>query len=237
MMAAFKGFPAGELAHNKIPTVFFQQILAQVDDAAELKVILFALWYMSQQESKAAAIAYETFSSDQVLLQGLGSDPQMVLDAALEQAEERGVLLKQEAGPTRADPTLPVGVYYFLNSPEGQAAARAVQEKRWHPILKSPAPVALDLERPNIYSLYEENIGPLTPMIAEDLREAEQNYAAEWVEEAIHIAVQNNVRRWRYVEAILRGWKEEGRHEEDRGEPQEDYLRYIQGKYGEFGEY
>jgi DNA replication protein len=236
-MAAFEGFPAGELAQNTIPTVFFQRILAQVDDLFELKVILFALWYLGQQESKAAAIAYETFSGDLGLMQGLGDDPQAALNAALEKTEGRGVLLKQEAGPTHDDPTLPVGVYYFMNSPEGQAAARAVQEARWHPILESPAPVALDLERPNIYSLYEENIGPLTPMIAEDLREAEQTYAAEWVEEAIHIAVQNNVRRWRYVEAILRGWKEEGRHEEDRGKPQKDYLRYIQGKYGELGEY
>jgi DNA replication protein len=236
-MAAFEGFPAGELAHNQIPTVFFQSILAQVDDLAELKVILFALWYLGQQDSKSAAIAYETFSDDRLLIEGLGSDPQAALDAALECAQARGVLLKQAAGPTRDDPTLPVGVYYFLNSPEGQAAARAVQEGRWHPLLASLAPVALELTRPNIYALYEENIGPLSPMIAEDLREAEQTYAAEWIEEAMHIAVQNNVRRWRYVEAILRGWKEEGRHEKDRGEPQKDYLRYIQGKYGDLGEY
>ena len=236
-MAAFEGFPAGELAHAKIPTIFFQRIMAQVDDLAELKVILFALWYLGQQESKTAAIAYETFCGDQLLMEGLGSEPQAALDAALERVEGRGILLKQTAGPTRADATLPVGVYYFLNSPAGRAAARAVEEGRWHPLLKSPAPVALELERPNIYTLYEENIGPLSPMIAEDLREAEQSYAAEWVEEAIHIAVQNNVRRWRYVKAILRGWKEEGRHDEDRGNPQKDYLRYTQGKYGDIGEH
>ena len=237
MMTAFEGFPAGELAYNKIPTIFFQRIMVQVDDLGELKVILFALWYLGQQESKTAAIAYETFCGDRLLLQSLGSHPQSTLDAALARAVGRGVLLKQDAGPTLGDSTLPVGVYYFLNSPEGQAAARAVQEGRWHPMLSSSDPVALELNRPNIYSLYEENIGPLTPMIAEDLREAEQSYAAEWIEEAIHIAVQNNVRRWRYVEAILRGWKEEGRHEEDRGKPEKDYLRFIQGKYGELGEY
>jgi DnaD/phage-associated family protein len=236
-MAAFEGFPAGKLAQSDLPSLFFQQILAQVDDLAELKVILFALWYLGQQESKTAAIAYETFSNDRLLLQSLGDAPQTALDAALAKAVVRGVLLEQDAGPTSENPTLPAGTFYFLNAPEGRAAARAVQEGRWHPLMKSPAPVELALERPNIYTLYEENIGPLTPLIAEDLREAEQTYRADWVEEAIHIAVKNNVRRWRYVEAILRGWQEEGRHEEDRGASEKDYLRYIQGKYGELGEY
>ena len=47
-------------------------------------------------------------------------------------------------------------------------------------------------------------------MIADTLREAEKIYPPEWVEEAMKIAVQNNIRRWRYVEAILKSWKEEG---------------------------
>jgi hypothetical protein len=46
------------------------------------------------------------------------------------------------------------------------------------------------MERPNLYRLYEENIGPLTPLVADALRDAENTYAIEWIEEAIRIAVQ-----------------------------------------------
>jgi DnaD/phage-associated family protein len=90
---------------------------------------------------------------------------------------------------------------------------------------------------PNIFQLYEENIGPLTPMLADTLREAETAYPAAWIEEAMRIAVENNVRRWRYVEAILNSWKEEGRDEQDRRDTEKDRRRYIEGKFAKFIEH
>ena len=48
-------------------------------------------------------------------------------------------------------------------------------------------------------------------MIAEELRDAEQEYPARWVEDAIKLAVENNVRKWRYVSSILERWRLEGR--------------------------
>ena len=50
-------------------------------------------------------------------------------------------------------------------------------------------------------------------MIADELREAEQTYPLSWVEEAIQIAVQNNVRKWRYVLSILEKWRQEGKQD------------------------
>ena len=83
--------------------------------------------------------------------------------------------------------------------------------------------MALDVERPNIFRLYEENIGPLTPLIAEMLRDAEKTYPADWIEEAFKIAVENNVRRWRYIEAILRP----GRRKDAMTKPIDETLRKI----------
>ena len=75
---------------------------------------------------------------------------------------------------------------------------------------------------PNLFKLYEQNIGPLTPLIADALKDAEQSYPAEWVAEALEIAVKSNKRSWKYAEAILRRWKEEGHaKEQDRRDPQE----------------
>ncbi|MCH7997643.1 MAG: DnaD domain protein, partial [Chloroflexi bacterium] len=70
--------------------------------------------------------------------------------------------------------------------------------------------------RPNIFSLYEENIGIMGHIMAEELKEAEKSYPQEWIEEAFREAVVQNKRSWRYIEAILKGWMTEGR---EHGEP------------------
>jgi DNA replication protein len=57
--------------------------------------------------------------------------------------------------------------------------------------------------RPSIYAIYEQSIGPLTPMIAEQLEDAVKSYSQEWVLEAIQVAVDRNVRKWAYISAIL----------------------------------
>jgi len=85
--------------------------------------------------------------------------------------------------------------------------------------------------RPNIYQLYEQNIGLLQPLIADQLRDAEATYPPEWIEEAFRIAVESNARNWRYVRGILERWAREGK---DSGERLErDRRRYIRGKYGD----
>jgi DNA replication protein len=71
--------------------------------------------------------------------------------------------------------------------------------------------VQVQVERPNIFVLYEHNIGLLTPMIASQLEDAADHYPAEWVEAAFSEAVQRNKRNWKYISAILRRWETEGR--------------------------
>jgi DNA replication protein len=66
------------------------------------------------------------------------------------------------------------------------------------------------IQRPNVFSLYERSIGPLSPLVAEQLREAERSYPREWLEQAIDQAIQNNARSWRYIETILRRWEVDG---------------------------
>src|SRR3970282_742308 len=92
-----------------------------------------------------------------------------------------------------------------------------------------------EVERPNIFTLYEQNIGLLQPLIAEELREAERLYPGEWIGGAFTIAGRRNVRRCRYIQRILERWAQEGK--QDRAtEPgtQEARYRYIRGKYAEY---
>ncbi len=69
----------------------------------------------------------------------------------------------------------------------------------------------VQVERPNIFVLYEQNIGLLSPLIADELRDAADQYPAEWIEAAFREAVQHNKRKWSYIRAILKRWETEGR--------------------------
>jgi DnaD/phage-associated family protein len=86
----------------------------------------------------------------------------------------------------------------------------------------------------NIYMLYEQNIGIITPMIAEELQEAEKIYPPKWIEEAFREAVTLNKRSWKYIARILERWASEGK---DSGEYKRDIKKdgpdkYTKGKYG-----
>ena len=88
-------------------------------------------------------------------------------------------------------------------------------------------------QRPNIFTLYEQNIGMLSPIITDELKEAEKHYPAQWIEDAFKEAVDLNKRNWRYISRILERWAAEGkidgkpgRHTKAESDPEEYYRRY-----------
>jgi DnaD/phage-associated family protein len=86
----------------------------------------------------------------------------------------------------------------------------------------------------NVFALYEQNIGIITPMIAEELKEADKLYPPRWIEEAFKEAVTLNKRSWKYIARILERWASEGK---DSGEYRRDIKKdgpdkYIKGRYG-----
>jgi DnaD/phage-associated family protein len=234
-MRIFPGFSEGKTRFTPLPAAFYVELLPDIDHLGELKVTLYAFWRLDRMEGTFRFIQLSDFLGDARFMEGMGRDPADAaanLDEALKRAVERGTLLKaihEKDGKTQD--------IYFLNSPKGRAAVEAIRQGKWAPEDGLQVPAGLSLERPNIFKLYEEHIGPLTPMIAETLRDAERTYPYEWIEDALRIAVENNVRRWRYVEAILRSWKEEGRNEQDRRDPEKDRRRYVEGEFSEFVEH
>jgi DNA replication protein len=75
----------------------------------------------------------------------------------------------------------------------------------------TPQHIQVQIERPNIFVLYEQNIGLLSPLLADELKDAADQYPADWIEAAFREAVQHNKRKWSYIRAILRRWETEGR--------------------------
>jgi len=85
--------------------------------------------------------------------------------------------------------------------------------------------------------IYESNIGIITPIVAEELKDIANEYPIEWFGEAIKIACDANVRKLSYIRAILERWKTEGK---DKGQEKtykhkrvsEDPNKFVKGKYG-----
>lgn len=219
-----------------IPAPFFSELLPEIDSLAEMKVTLYMFWALDQQEGELRYVSFENLTADQRLLKGLGRTRETALTAladGLERAVGRGTLL--EARPANWDPQ---NRLYFINTPRGRAAFEALRNGEWIPDGMARPGAGLDMERPNIFRLYEENIGPLTPMIADMLRDAEQLYPPGWIEEALRIAVQNNARSWRYIESILQAWQARGgRGESNRRDSEKGSGKYYEGEFGEFVEH
>jgi DNA replication protein len=228
----FSGFPEGKLKLTPIPNLFFSELLPAIDHLGELKITLYTFWALAKRESRFLYLRRGEMASDQILLDSLSSpniQPIDALDDALERAVARGTLLQASIDFGGGTET-----FFFLNTPKGHAALEGIQRGEWLPSGEEDRPLELKIERPNIYILYEQNIGPLTPMIAERLREAEADYPAYWIEEAIGIAVENNVRKWRYIEAILEDWLAKGRDErEDYRDTEKARRSYLKGELGD----
>jgi DNA replication protein len=229
MMATFQGYPAGEAYLTPVPGLFFRELLPQIDDLNELKVTVYAFWRMTHKEGHFRYLQLDDFLDDEEFMQGLETaigTTRQALENALNLCVHRGSLLKAEVTTGRQRPVL-----YFINSPRGRAAVQAIQNGEWRPNEDPRMPLNLSLERPNIFQLYEENIGPLSPMIADALKEAEATYPYSWIEEGVRIAVERNKRNWRYVTAILERWQVEGRDERTNRRDSEEARR----RYAEWG--
>jgi DNA replication protein len=213
----FQGFTGSE-TFTQVPDSFFRHLLNQIGQPDELKVTLYALWRLEHIEGPFRALCQTDFDTTEL---GLTADE---IAHGLEKAVARGSLLKSIH---ESD------VFYFLNSPRGRAAAQAFAEGNWREsarVVSTPP-----IERPNLFKLYEENIGPLTPLMADALKDAEETYPPEWILEAIDLAVKNNKRSWKYAEAILKRWKEEGRaQKQDRRDNKASRQRNVEDKIKKF---
>lgn len=227
----WEGFSAGKVGFTRIPGPFFSELLPAIDHLGELKLTLYALWKLEHMEGDPRYLQPQDFLEDEVFVRGLG-DPLAVTDA-VQRAVMRGILLEAhvELGGETRD-------FYFLNSARGRAAVEAIAAGEWKPSGDPRHPILLSQDRPNIFALYERHIGPITPMIADALKDAERQYPALWLEEAVRIAVENNARAWSYVQAVLRRWMEEGRDERrTQGDSEKDRRKYTSGEFSDFIEH
>lgn len=221
-MKNFKGFPS-QFDHTRIPTPFFTELLPAIDHLGELIVTIYYFWQIEQMEGDFRYVRLQEFFDDGKLIANIGKNEIVI---GLEKAVERGTLLKGEIELDNENI-----IIFFLNTQRGRNAVKALAEGLWTPSGNAKFPITLDMERPNIFRLYEENIGPLTPIIADALKEAEKIYPFEWIKEAISKSIENNVHNWRYVSAILERWQKEGKNgqtKKNRRSTEKDRKKYTE---------
>ena len=195
-MRKFSGIPSGRLTYTSVPNVIFSELLPLLDDAAELHVVLHIFYLLSQKKGSPRFVTSDELRADETLMRALDFKPQN-LKRGLAQATAHGALLQAEADGAE---------WYFFNTPEGRKAVEQIErgefaQARSAQVVTPPAEAT-----PNIYKLYEQHIGTLTPMIAEELKEAELEYPPDVILDAFRIAAENNARSWRYVNKILLDW-------------------------------
>ena len=200
-----------------VPAAALEQWLAEIDDPGELKVTLRVVAMLAAEPTRRGlppSLSLDVLLEDGTLWRSadLGSDD--VIRKALAGALRRETLVAvRVAGDIRLLGNDERVQEYLVKT--GLAPLKAsdiggvdVTEATGSEFAK---PAKRSASRANIFSLYEQHIGTFGHGAAEQLKAAEEEYPASWIEEAFEIANDQNVRNWAYVHAILRRWLKEGK--------------------------
>ena len=234
-MKQFGGFPA-KMQFTSVPNLFFSTLLPHITDIAELKTTLHIFEVLYRKQDHLRFVTYGELLGNASLISSLrqsSEPPQEALRHALELAAQRGtifrIILKDEVSED----------IYFLNTEANRQIAAKIQngELNLNGLkIKGRAYIEVEMEeQPDIFTLYEQNIGMLTPTIADELREAEKLYPEDWIKDAIKESVNQNKRKWSYISAILERWSAEGKNDgtyRRNSTKSTDPDKYIKGKYG-----
>jgi DNA replication protein len=222
-MKTFAGFTPGPSRPIALPEAFFTDLLPLIDDLGELQVTLACFRIVTHKSGSPRAIRWADLA-DEGLRAMMDEDS---LRAGLELAVTRGTLLY-----VRADVGDGPEELYFINTERGREAARTLQRGERPEGLAPAEPPASEAERPNIFRQYEQNIGLLTTMLADELRDAEATYPMAWIEDAFRQAVRQNARSWAYVRKILER-RERSEKRGARGRTAEERHKYLEGEHAD----
>jgi len=217
-----------------VPDFFLSKLLPQISDINELKTTLHIFQTLYHKRGYPRFATYKELAGNKSLMSSLKGDaqpPDKVLRRALEMAAGRGTILHLALERDG----VPEDIYFLNTEADRQVMARIQNGELKLSGIKATEPAYVDAEEPpDIFTLYEQNIGMLTPMIADELRDAEQLYPQDWIRDAIKEAVALNKRSWRYIAKILENWSAEGKSDgTNRGDTKKTGPdKYVKQKYG-----
>jgi DNA replication protein len=234
-MMPFPGFPSGrDVVYTSVPNVFFSNLLPHITDMAELKVTLHIIAALYVKKGAPRYVTEGELLQNISLMTGLralGGNPEQTLRNALGLAAERGTFICLPVETNGKKETV-----CLLNTDSDRLAAEKIRsgEIKLEGIDTVLPETVMVQPLPDIYTLYEQNVGMLTPLIADELKDAEKQYSADWIRDAIKEAALHNKRSIKYIAKILENWSVEGRSDGTyQGNTKKtDPDKYIKGKYG-----
>jgi len=231
-MSQFNGFPA-RMDFTPIPNYFFSAVLPHISDMGELKTTLHVLAALYRKRGYPRFVTHRELLGDSSLMSGLkegSQSPEETLRKALEMATRRGTFIQLTVDNDGSPEQI-----YFLNTASDRKAVERIQrgEVKLGGIESAVRTYVEVEEQPDIFAVYEQNIGMLTPLIADELKEAEKLYPAGWIRDAIKEAVALNKRNIRYIMRILERWSAEGKSDgAHQRVSKTDPDKYVKGRYG-----
>lgn len=200
-----------------MPNPLLAGLLEEIDDINELKLTLRVLWALHRKKSPLPYVTASEMCEDRsvaAMLDRYGGELESAVNAALNSAVGRGTLLEVAGGDGERR--------YLLNTgPVRKALERKgfhIPEPQGGPGAETPPSEEQAGLHHGVFRVYEENIGAMTPLIAESITAALAEHPESDVIDAIKVAVERNARSWKYVTAVLKRWAVEGR--ETDGKPE-----------------
>lgn len=205
-----KGFQAPN--YTQVPNDFF--IMARDMDKAELKVVLYIIRETFGYHRETCEVSIRELAT------GAGLTARNAYNGA-EKAIARGLVEKTVSTTRKTTWRAVVGedtalyplrqrtVSLRKSKPPVKEIKETIKENEDEGLYQSLKDVAMK----ELSKAYQSEIGMLTPMIADELRDAIDTYPSKWVLDAIHEAAIQNKRGWKYILAILKRWKEQGNQE------------------------
>lgn len=230
-MKQFEGFPT-RMQFTAVPNLFFSELMPEIDDIAELKLTLHIFRLIYTKKGNPRFVSYRELLSDNGVGESLRGEEEFteILSKTLEKAVGRGTIIGLDFERDGESERL-----YFINTENDRNALEKIRDGSLEikGLKVSGNAVTGHAEKlPDIFTLYEENVGMLSPMVADWLKEAEKSYPESWIRDAIKEAVSLNKRNWRYIDKILENWSAEGRGDgTHRRNNQTDPGKYRKQKY------
>lgn len=209
-------FPRG-VHFTPVPNPLLANLLEEIDDIRELKVTLRVIWALNRKKAPLPFVTLDELCRDRsvaAMLDASAEELEAEVSAALALAVQRGTLLevdsqsKEKRYLLNTEPVRAALVRKGIDfSQPEEASISTGSEPR-----QSAPEYAL---REGVFRVYEENIGVMSPLIAESITAALQEHPESDIIDAIRVAVEANARSWKYVLAVLNRWAVEGRDGRD----------------------
>ncbi len=238
-MKPFRGFPTDRERLVSLPETFFTEVLPFITHPLELKVLLYVFWKVSKTQRRPRCVSLSEVLEDVSMTRPLihlggASTPKEALLRGLEMCAVRGTLLTFSTQTSEGEEK-----WFMVNTYFNRRWLRRVLkgEIQFPWVSEAQGAVTVLRDEESIFDVYEKNIGLLSPIVAEELEQALEEYSEEWVRKAISEAAGYNRRNWRFVRLLLERWKEQGypggaNRQTIAGSLDAD--KYKRGKYSKF---